>query len=215
MEIARIVLLDSAHIQEEDAEFKRLRHLRENRKGPYPELPLYTEQDVERTLELLSPVSYKSQIKLPDGLTVSFHDAGHILGSSMLKVTAVRDKEHRTILFSGDIGRWDKPILNDPTVFERADYLCMESTYGDRLHDSSADLEEKLGAVIRETWKAGGNIVIPSFAIGRTQEVLYHLNSPTASVYGCHSSAKALYGGSGCPALSRGRNPAVHRLRPE
>ncbi|HEX29918.1 TPA: MBL fold metallo-hydrolase, partial [Candidatus Poribacteria bacterium] len=175
-EISGIALLDSAHLQEEDAEFKRKRHKREGRKGPYPEIPLYTSEDARATFPLFHPVRYGESVQLGDGIEASFHDAGHILGSSMIKIDLSRNGWRRTILFSGDVGRWNKPILRDPTLFDEADYVLVESTYGDRLHEDPEDVEDMLADAVNLTWKAGGNVVIPSFAIERAQEVLYHLN---------------------------------------
>ncbi len=176
-EITQIVLLDSAHIQEEDAEFKRRRHKREGRKGPHPEIPLYTTADARSSLSLLSPLKYEEPLQIGEGVEATFYDAGHILGSSMIKVRVRENGEERSILFSGDIGRWDKPILRDPTLFDEADYILVESTYGDRLHQDQGNIDEMLSEVINSTEKAGGNIVIPSFAIERSQEILYHLNN--------------------------------------
>ncbi|MFH1008231.1 MAG: MBL fold metallo-hydrolase [Candidatus Latescibacterota bacterium] len=175
-EIAQIVLADSAHLQEEDAEFKMKRHKREGRKGSYPEKPLYTMDEAKASFPHFSPVRYEESVDFGDGIEARFFDAGHILGSSMIQVTVSQDGEKRTIIFSGDIGRWDKPILHDPTVFEQADYVLMESTYGDRLHEDSKDIDELLAETINATRKLGGNIVIPSFAVERSQEILYHLN---------------------------------------
>ena len=175
-EIAKIVLLDSAKIQEEDAEFKRRRHRREGRKGTHPEIPLYTVEDAERALPLLSPVRYEEKVDVAKGVEAIFHDAGHILGASAVSVRATDGSMTRTVLFSGDVGRWDRPILRDPTSVEEADYVVVESTYGDRLHGETDDIGGQLAEVVNSTWEAGGNVVIPSFAIGRTQEVLYYLN---------------------------------------
>lgn len=175
-EIAKIVLLDSAHLQEEDAQFKRKRHEREGRKGTYPEIPLYTVDDAKSSLSLFSPVKYEKPVQIADGMEAAFYDAGHILGSSMIKLKVRRDGQERTILFSGDVGRCNKPILRDPTFFEEADYVLVESTYGDRLHKDAKDTEEALADVVNSTCKAGGNVVIPSFSVERAQEVLYHLN---------------------------------------
>jgi metallo-beta-lactamase family protein len=175
-EIARIILLDSAKIQEEDAEFKRERHRREGRKGPYPELPLYSVDDARACLPQLFPVRYEESVELADGVSATFHDAGHILGSSMVKMNVVRNGERRSLVFSGDVGRWDRPIIRDPTLFQEADFVVVESTYGDRSHESQETIEERLAEVVNSTVKAGGNIVIPSFALERSQEVLYYLN---------------------------------------
>ena len=176
-EIAEIVLLDSAHLQEEDAAYKRRRHKREGRKGPYPEVPLYTTEDAQAVIPLFSPVDYEKPVRVADGMEASVHEAGHILGASMVRVQAKQNGEQRTVLFSGDVGRWDKPILRDPRLFEQADYVVVESTYGDRLHEDEASIDEVLAKTINATQKAGGNILIPSFALERSQEVLYHLNN--------------------------------------
>jgi len=175
-EITKIILLDSAKIQQEDAEYKKRRHQREERSGPYPEVPLYTTDDVEGCFPLLSPIHYGEPVQLGDGIVADFHDAGHVLGSSMITVTVSQDGEKRTLLFSGDVGRWNKPILRDPTLFDQADYVLVESTYGDRLHEGQETISSELAGVINSTLQAGGNICIPSFALERAQEVLYYLN---------------------------------------
>jgi len=175
-EIARIILLDSAHIQEEDAKYKRKRHKREGRKGPYPEIPLYTTTDAEATFPLFSPVKYRQPKEIAPGLEATFYDAGHVLGSSIIKVKVHRDKKDRTVLFSGDIGRPDRPIVCDPTSLEQADYVLIESTYGDRVHKGKADTKKMIADVINSTRKAGGNIIVPSFALERSQELLYYIN---------------------------------------
>jgi len=174
--ISTIVLLDAAKIQVEDAEFKKKRHKREKRKGKYPEAPLYTVEDAEECLPLFAPVHYDEPVTLSKGVEVSFHDAGHILGASMIKLSVQNGDEKRLFLFSGDIGRWDKPILRDPTVFDEADYVQIESTYGDRVHENDEDTKELMSKVINATNKANGNIVIPSFSVERSQEILYYLN---------------------------------------
>ena len=175
-EIAQIMLLDSASLQQEDADFKRKRHQRERREGPYPEISLYTTKDAKVSLSLFSPVGYGQPVQIGDGLEFAFYDAGHVLGSSMIKVRLSGNGEQRTVLFSGDVGRWHKPILQDPTVFSEADYVLVESTYGDRLHEHSAEIGNRLAEVIKSTNTAGGNIIVPSFALERSQEVLYYLN---------------------------------------
>lgn len=175
-DIAGIVMLDSARIQVEDIHHKKLRHEREGRTGPFPLVPLYTVEDAEATLPLFEKHNYDEPVFLGDGLEVSFHDAGHILGSSGIRIVIKQNGDVRTLVFSGDIGRWDAPIICDPNPFERADYVVMESTYGNREHKSEASIPDDLAAIINATHRAGGNIVIPSFAIERTQELLYHLN---------------------------------------
>jgi metallo-beta-lactamase family protein len=175
-EITEIMLLDAAHLQEEDAEFKRKRHQREKRKGPYLEVPLYTVDDAQACLPHFSSIEYGTTVTIAENIDATFSDAGHVLGSSMIKLNIRQNSEERTILFSGDIGRWGKPILRDPTVFKAADYVLVESTYGDRLSEPLTDAADKLADAINSTVKSGGNIVIPSFALERSQELLYYLN---------------------------------------
>jgi metallo-beta-lactamase family protein len=170
------VLLDSARIHEEDAAYKKKRHKKEGRKGPYPEIPLYTEEDVEKALPFFKNVPYEKEYSLNDLVTVRYCDAGHILGSAMLEIKVKENGSVRRVIFSGDIGQWDKPLVRDPSVFEQADYIVMESTYGDRNHKDPLDVEELLAQIIKETIKAGGNIIIPTFAIERAQELMYHLS---------------------------------------
>ncbi len=175
-EIAKIILLDSAHLQEEDAEFKRRRHEREGRSSKFTPEPLYTTEDAEATLPLFAPIDYGTTVKITESIEASFHDAGHVLGASMIEVKVMTGSEIRTLLFSGDVGRADKPILRDPTQFAEADYVLVESTYGDRIHRDAADIPTMLEEIINSTVAAGGNLIIPSFALERSQEVLYHLN---------------------------------------
>jgi len=175
-EISKIVMLDSAHIQEEDAKYKRKRHKRAGHTPPRPVEALYTQEDVYEVFPLFSPVRYRTDVRIAEGITASFHEAGHILGASMIKITASFDGQTRTILCSGDVGRGNRPILKDPAVFEQADYVLIESTYGDRVHASYTGVKDKFCKVINETMKAGGNLVIPSFSVERAQEILYYVN---------------------------------------
>ncbi len=175
-DIGKIVLLDSAHIQEEDAAFKQKRHEREKRKPPHEVKPLYTTEDAQNSLGFFTPHRYEEPVELGNDLDVTFFDAGHILGSSMVRFRIGTGKDARVILFSGDIGRYDKPILRDPTVFDSADTVVMESTYGDRSHQDKEDIDTLLADAVNTAKERGGNLVIPSFAIGRTQEILYRLN---------------------------------------
>jgi metallo-beta-lactamase family protein len=174
-EIAQIVLLDSANLQEEDAAFKRKRHKKEGRSGPFPEEPLYSVEDTKACFELFSPVAFQEPVLLKGCVELTFHNAGHILGSSIIRLRSICDGK-RIVLFTGDLGRNDKPILKDPVVCKEADYVLVESTYGDRTHDHLEDIKEVLCEAINSTIEAGGNIVIPSFSIERSQEVLYYLN---------------------------------------
>jgi metallo-beta-lactamase family protein len=177
-DLAKIILLDSAKLQEEDAEHKRKRHEREGRTGPYPEQPLYTIKDAQACFPLFTPLEYLHSVKLngSDKIRASFYNAGHVLGSSIVSVRIGLNGDARTILFSGDIGRPGRPIVGDPTVFDKADYVLVESTYGDRTHNDTVDIKDKLADVINATRKAGGNLVIPSFALERSQEILYYID---------------------------------------
>ncbi len=175
-EIARIILLDSAKIQAEDARYKAKRHKKERRKGRFPVKPLYTVADAEACFPRFSPVRYKQPVKVGNGIEVSFHDAGHVLGSSIIKVKASADGQQRTILFSGDIGRPRRPIVHDPALIAEADYILVESTYGDRVHGGPEDTKKMIADVINSTKEAGGNIIVPSFALERAQELLYYIN---------------------------------------
>jgi metallo-beta-lactamase family protein len=174
-EIAQIVLLDSANLQEEDAAYKRKRHKKEGRSGPFPEEPLYSAEDAKACFELFSPVAFQESVLLKGCVELTFHNAGHILGSSIIRLRSMCDGK-RIILFTGDLGRNDKPILRDPVVCKEADYILIESTYGDRIHDRLEDIKDVLCEAINSTIEAGGNIVIPSFSIERSQELLYYLN---------------------------------------
>ncbi len=176
-EIAAIVMLDSARLQVEDVEAKRSRHSREGRRDPRPLVPLYTEKDAQRAATLFQTVSFRQSVSVAKGVDAELFEAGHILGSASIRVRFGKNGEARTVLFSGDIGRWNRPIINDPSPCDQADYLLMESTYGDSLHGSDEEIGLTLQKVISETVASGGNVVIPSFAIERSQEVLYHLNA--------------------------------------
>jgi len=175
-EIARIILLDAGHLQEEDAAYKAKRHRKEGRTGPFPDVPLYTAEDARRCLPLFSPVPYCRPITLDGSAKALFQDAGHVFGSSVITLRLKRDGDSRTILFSGDVGRKNMPILQDPAVLNHADYLLVESTYGDRVHQPAEDVQGELAEIVNSTYKAGGNLVIPSFALERSQDILYHLN---------------------------------------
>jgi len=171
-----IVLMDAARIHEEDAAFKKKRHRKEGRRGPHPEIPLFTAEDVERTIPLLEDTEYGREVRLGEGLSVTFHDAGHILGSAMLEVAVRENGGARRIVFSGDIGQRNKPLVRDPAVFRRTDYLVMESTYGDREHEDAKDVETLLAEAVLAAVEAGGNLVIPTFAVERAQELLFYLS---------------------------------------
>jgi len=175
-EIARIILLDSAKIQEEDAEYKKKRHKKEKRKSPRPIAPLYTMADAEACFPHFHNVKYRAPVQIKPGVEATFCDAGHVLGSSIIKVKASMNGESRTVLFSGDIGRPHRPIVRDPSLVDEADYVLVESTYGDRVHKGPEDTKQLIGDVINSTIQAGGNIIVPSFALERSQELLYFIN---------------------------------------
>lgn len=175
-DIAQVMLMDSARIQEEDTAKKRKRHEKEGRTGPFPEVPLYTAEDATAALQLLSPVPYNELLPLGDGLSATFHEAGHVFGSAMIMLSAANGREARKLLFSGDIGRWDRPILHNPTVFSDADYVIMESTYGNRLHEPIDQVDNHLTEIIHSTIAAGGNLIVPTFALERAQELLFYMH---------------------------------------
>ena len=146
------------------------------RKGEEALPPMYTAEDAARCLEIFREVQYKEMIEITPEITVRFNDAGHMLGSSIIEVWIKEQDETKKIVFSGDIGNNDIPLLNEPTMIEDADYLVMESTYGNRLHMRNDDKAKLFLKIVSETLQGGGNVIIPSFAVGRTQEILYELN---------------------------------------
>ena len=171
-DLMRIMLLDSAHIQEQDAEWKNRKG---ERAGRAPVEPLYTIEDAQKVGEFLQICEYQETVNLCEGVTVQFADAGHLLGSASILMTLRENGVEKTIIFSGDIGNVDQPIIRDPAHFTGADYVVMESTYGDRNHTEVWSYTDDLAKIIDETMARGGNVVIPSFAVGRTQELLYFI----------------------------------------
>lgn len=169
-ELLKIMLMDSAHIQESDAKW---RERKGKRAGEEPKGPLYVAEDARKTLEHLVPCSYQQDVRVEDGITARFIDAGHLLGSAYIKFTITENNVTKSIVFSGDIGNVNRPIIKDPQEMNDADYAVMESTYGNRFHEQSDDKIEKLAGIFDSTFRRGGNVVIPSFAVGRTQELLY------------------------------------------
>ena len=167
-----IMLQDSAHIQESDAEYKNRKNLRAGR--PVVE-PLYTVEDALQVKEFITTCEYGETVDLCEGVQVECIDAGHLLGSASMKLTITENGETRTIVFSGDIGNVDQPIIRDPQFFHQADFVVMESTYGNRNHTEVWSYTDELAQIIDETLGNGGNVVIPSFAVGRTQELLYFI----------------------------------------
>jgi metallo-beta-lactamase family protein len=175
-DLLSIALMDAAEIQEEDAAFKKRRHQREGRTVDHPVVPLYTTEDVQMTMPLVEEIDYESPVQIGNNISVRFRDAGHILGSAMIELTVRENGTVRTFVFSGDIGQWDMPFVRDPSLFDSADYVLMESTYGDRVHEDPGSIDDLLGRTIRETVAAGGNVVIPTFAIERAQDLMFHLS---------------------------------------
>ncbi len=174
--LADVMLRDSARIQTEDAAYKQRRHRKEGRRGRHAEVPLYVVDDVAKTMPLFHSVDYQVPIAVAEGITATWHDAGHILGSAMIEIAVTENGQRRTIVFSGDIGQPDKPLIQDPSYFEHADYVVMESTYGERDHDPEGDVESQLEEVIRDTVDRGGNVVIAVFAVERAQELMYYIS---------------------------------------
>ena len=172
--LCRIMLLDSAHIQEFEAEWKNRKAERAGR--PQVE-PLYDRKDAEDAIRCFVSVDYEEEKWIAEGIMIRFVDAGHLLGSSSIEVTITEGGITKKIIFSGDIGNTDQPLISDPVYLKGADYVVMESTYGDRTHDrpEHADYAKALADVIQRTFDRGGNVVIPSFAVGRTQEMLYFI----------------------------------------
>ena len=170
--LCSIMLRDSAHIQEFEAEW---RSRKGRRKGTGEVEPLYTLADAEDAIEKLCPHPYDTEIELAEGVKVRFVDAGHLLGSSSIEVWLTEGGETRKLLFSGDIGNTDQPLIRDPQYVDEADYVLIESTYGDRRHSKVENYTRHLADLFQETFDKGGNVVIPSFAVGRTQEILYFI----------------------------------------
>ena len=172
-DLCAIMLPDSGHIQEMESEWKNKKRLR---KGQQTFPPLYTAEDAIKSQELFVPVKYDDIIQVAENIYVRYNDAGHMLGSSSIEVWTKEDGKKTKTVFSGDIGNNDIPLLSSPTMIESADFLVMESTYGSRLHVRNNQKAELFLNIVSETIDNGGTVVIPSFAVGRTQEILYELN---------------------------------------
>ncbi len=171
-DLCNIMLKDSAHIQEMEAEWKN----RKARRAGKPEVePLYTINDAQGVLTHFVPCHYKDVLTLTDGLRIRFTDVGHLLGSASIEVWMEEEGVEKKIVFSGDIGNKNKPLIKNPSYIDEADYVVMECTYGDRTHDRTHEHIKELAQILQETLDRGGNLVIPAFAVGRTQEILYFM----------------------------------------
>ena len=173
VDLCSIMLPDSGHIQETEVEWKNRKRLRA---GLEPLPPLYTAEEAAKCLEIFKPVEYDQIIDVADNIQVRYNDAGHMLGSSIIEIWVTENGKTEKIVFTGDLGNNDIPLLDSPTMIEDADYLVMESTYGSRLHMRNDDKAKIFLDVVSETLDHGGRVVIPSFAVGRTQEILYEID---------------------------------------
>ena len=225
--LCHIMLRDSAHIQEFEAEW---RNRKAQRAGEPPYVPLYTMADAEAALRAFVGCDYDSPVEIFPGVTIAFSDAGHLLGSASIRITATEEGESRSILFSGDLGNIDRPLIRDPQSPPAADFVVIESTYGDRIHGERPDYVNQLAEIIQSTFDRGGNLVIPAFAVGRTQELLYlirtikerglirghegfpvYVDSPLAveatKIYADDEAMKPYYDAETLELLVRGVNP--------
>ncbi|MCG9968058.1 MBL fold metallo-hydrolase [Pelotomaculum terephthalicicum JT] len=173
VELCEVLLPDSGHIQEMEVERKNRKNRRANKAMIEP---VYDVRDAYNSLSSFSPVSYDEIVQLTPEIRVRFVDAGHILGSAMIELWVKEGNDEIKLVFSGDIGRKDQPLIKDPSIISQADYVVMESTYGNRMHEQNEDEMELLHEAIWETYKKGGNLIIPAFAVERTQDLLYHLS---------------------------------------
>ena len=225
--LCNIMLRDSAHIQEFEAEW---RNRKAQRAGEPPYVPLYTMRDTEAALKQFCGCDYNAPVEIFPGVTIRFSDAGHLLGSASILVTATEAGETRSVLFSGDLGNIDRPLIRDPQAPPAADFVVIESTYGDRLHGERPFYADQLAGIIQETFDRGGNLVIPAFAVGRTQELLYlirtiknrglirghgdfpvYVDSPLAveatKIYADDDAMKPYYDSETLELLTQGINP--------
>ena len=173
-DLCSIMLPDSGHIQEQEIEWRNRKRMREGKEA-LP--PLYTAQDAIDTMEIFKPVNYDEIIEIDPNIYVRFNDAGHMLGSAIIEIWVKEDGKETKAVFTGDLGNSDIPLLSSPTMIDNCDYLVMESTYGGRLHIRNDEKANLFLNIVSETLDKGGTVVIPSFAVGRTQEILYELNN--------------------------------------
>jgi len=182
VDLCEIMLADSGHIHEMEAEWKNRKAVRAGKKGVEA---LYTVEDAKDSMRFFSPCDYETVCEIDEGIKVRFNDAGHLLGSSSIEMWLSEGKDHRKLVFSGDIGNFDQPLIKDPDYIDVADFVVMESTYGNRVHKKPENAvgnsvptqvrAQELADIIERTFKRGGNVIIPAFAVGRTQEMLYLL----------------------------------------
>lgn len=170
--LLRILLEDASGLYHRDLEHENLRRQRSGRPALEEE---YSEKDVEQVLKLCDTTPYRTPVQVTPDATLTFHDAGHILGSAIVELVLNEKGQTRRLVFSGDLGKADSVLMNDPAVLHSADVLMMEGTYGDRDHRTFDDTVQQLEDVLHETWERGGNVLIPSFAVGRAQEIIFHL----------------------------------------
>ena len=172
-DLCEIMLPDSGHIQEIEIAWKNKKRMREAL-DPLP--PLYTAEEAYKCLEIFEPVQYDDIVEIDDNISVRFNDAGHMLGSAIIEIWATENGKTTKAVFTGDLGNNDLPLLDSPTMISNADYLIMESTYGNRLHVRNDEKAKMFLDIVAETLDNGGRVIIPSFAVGRTQEILYELD---------------------------------------
>jgi len=173
-ELCQVMLPDSGHIQEMEVQWKNKKL---ERKGLQLIEPLYSSENAEECLKLFKSYSYNEEIKPFDGLSITFRDAGHVLGSAITELILEEEGSSVKLVYSGDLGNVDIPLINNPTLIDSADYVIMETTYGGKVHSNFKDVLKELADIVKETFDRGGNVIIPSFAVGRTQEVIYALNN--------------------------------------
>jgi len=171
-DLCRVMLMDSAHIQEQDAAFLTRKNLR---RGLPPVEPIYTQADAAASFDHFAPVAYHQPVSVVDGVTATWLDAGHILGSAMIVLDLDEGGKKARLVFTGDLGRGHSDILRDPEHPGDADYLMIESTYGDRTHEPLADVDDRVCAILNRALERNGKIIIPAFSVGRTQQLLYTL----------------------------------------
>ena len=177
VDLCRIMLPDSGHIQEKEIEWVNKKR---KRAGKAPSEPIYTAQDAIDSLKIFKGIDYNETIQIDDRISFKLVDAGHMLGSSIVELDIYEDGKNEHVVFTGDLGNLNMPIINDPTYIKKADHLIIESTYGNRLHAKMEDQSAEFIEILLNTIQRGGNVIIPSFAVGRTQEILYEINKYAA-----------------------------------